>query len=78
MLEARQREQQIERAFRSLSREMQMSLNLSFYEPVPNRDAAEMMGLSVKAFQSLLMRAKKALKQRVMEQEATNRRRRYG
>lgn len=67
-METRQQQQRIEQAFRGLPLDMQASLNLSFYEPIPNREAAEIMGLSVKAFQSLLMRAKKTLKERILLQ----------
>lgn len=36
---------------------------LTYYEELPNRDAAEAMGLNIKAFESLLFRARSALKQ---------------
>lgn len=68
-LEEKERQMRVEQAFRSLTWDMQSSLNLSFYDPVPNREAAEIMGLSLKAFQSLLMRAKKALKEAIQMQE---------
>jgi len=67
-LEAKRQGMQVEEAFRKLPLPMQTSLNLSFYEHVPNAAAAEIMGLSLKAFQSLLMRAKKALKDSIMNQ----------
>lgn len=63
----REREDRVEAAFRHLPEPMQTALNLSFYEPVPNKEAADIMGLSVKAFQSLLMRAKISLRERVMD-----------
>lgn len=38
------------------------ALNLCFYEGLSNRQAAEIMGIHIKALQALLMRAKTALK----------------
>lgn len=70
LVEATEQQMRVERAFRQLPRDMQTSLNLSFYEPVPNKEAAEIMGLSIKAFQSLLMRAKKTLKDTIMAQDS--------
>lgn len=71
----REREIRVEEAFRALPVPMQTALNLSFYEPVPNKEAADIMGLSLKAFQSLLMRAKSTLRERVMDTTEENRRR---
>ncbi len=36
---------------------------LTYYEDMPNRDAAEALNLNIKAFESLLFRARSALKQ---------------
>jgi RNA polymerase sigma factor (sigma-70 family) len=38
---------------------------LTYYEAIPNARAAEMMELNVKAFESLLLRARAALRQRI-------------
>jgi len=46
----------------ALPERQRMALNLCFYEEVSNQDAAKMMGIRLKALQSLLMRAKKTLK----------------
>ena len=40
-----------------------MALNLCFYEGLSNQEAAEAMGIRLKALQSLLMRAKTTLKE---------------
>lgn len=64
-LDKLQKARAMEAAFRTLPENMQTSLNLSFYEDLPNKESAEIMGLSLKAFQSLLMRSKDALKQAV-------------
>ncbi len=71
----RERESSVEAAFRDLPQPMQTALNLSFYEPVPNKEAADIMGLSLKAFQSLLMRAKSTLRERIMDDKQENGRR---
>lgn len=68
----------VEKAFRSLSKDMQTALNLSFYDPVPNKDGAKIMGLSLKAFQSLVIRAKNALKDKVLFAMQHERTQRYG
>ena len=39
------------------------AVNLCFYEGYSNREAAEMLGIKIKALESLLMRAKKNLQQ---------------
>ena len=68
----------VEIAFRSLSSNMQTALNLSFYDPVPNKEAAKIMGLSLKAFQSLVIRAKNALKDKVLYAVQHERKKHYG
>jgi RNA polymerase sigma-70 factor (ECF subfamily) len=64
-LAEKQQRMKVELAFQSLPQNMQTSLNLSFFEPIPNADAAEVMGMSLKAFQSLLFRAKQAFKEKI-------------
>jgi RNA polymerase sigma-70 factor (ECF subfamily) len=41
------------------------ALNLCFDEGLSNQDAADVMGLNLKALQSLIMRAKTTLKERM-------------
>lgn len=43
-----------------------MALNLCFYEGLTNQEAADIMGLNLKALQSLIIRAKSTLKQQVV------------
>lgn len=74
VLAERQQQWQVERAFRSLPQPMQTSLNLNFYEALPHREAASLMGMSLKAFQSLLMRAKSALRDKLAEEQPEARR----
>lgn len=52
----------LEEAIQELPERQKMALNLCFYEGLSNKEAAEILGVGVKAVESLLMRAKKALK----------------
>ena len=51
----------LEKAIQSLPERQQAALNLFYYEQLPQKEAAEIMGVNIKAFESLLTRAKKAL-----------------
>ncbi|MGB4106531.1 MAG: sigma-70 family RNA polymerase sigma factor [Alphaproteobacteria bacterium] len=59
----KQRQGALENAIQSLPERQKTALNLCFYEGVSNREAADIMGVSVKALESLLVRAKGALKE---------------
>lgn len=52
----------LEAAIQGLPERQKLALNLCFYEGLSNKDAAEILGVGVKALESLLMRAKTALK----------------
>ena len=52
---------ELEEAIRELPERQQHALNLYFYEDLPQKEVAEIMDISVKALESLLMRAKKTL-----------------
>lgn len=53
---------QLEQAIRDLPERQQTALSLFYFEDVSQKDAASIMGVSVKAFESLLSRAKTGLK----------------
>ncbi|MEM9399609.1 MAG: sigma-70 family RNA polymerase sigma factor [Verrucomicrobiota bacterium] len=57
-----EQQRQLEKAIRLLPERQQTALNLCFYEELSNKEAAMIMGISLKALQSLLMRGKSALK----------------
>lgn len=57
-----QEQAQLETAIKTLPDRQKTALNLCFYDGVSNKEAAEIMGVGVKALESLLMRAKAALK----------------
>ncbi|MGH7830119.1 MAG: sigma-70 family RNA polymerase sigma factor [Candidatus Binatia bacterium] len=62
----RSQEQKIlEREIAALPERQRAALNLCFEEGLSNREAAEVMGLNPKALQSLIMRAKTTLKERM-------------
>lgn len=49
-------------AIKKLPENQLMAINLCFYEELTNKEAADVMGVNVKALESLLMRAKSKLK----------------
>lgn len=55
----------MEAAIRELPERQQTALNLCFYEGISNSEAGEIMGVNAKAVQSLLMRAKTTLKEKL-------------
>ncbi len=56
----------IEAAVQGLPERQKIALNLCFYEELSNKEAAEIMGVGVKALESLLMRAKATLRDRLI------------
>jgi len=52
----------LEVAIQELPERQKLALNLCFYEGLSNKEAAEILGVGVKALESLLMRAKRSLK----------------
>lgn len=71
MMEQQEREDALEVAIQALPERQKMALNLCFYEGLSNKDAAEILGVGVKALESLLMRAKKTLKERLIVDDNT-------
>lgn len=55
-------EKTIERALSSLPERQKTALNLCFYEGLSNAQAAQAMGIKIKALESLLMRAKAGIR----------------
>jgi RNA polymerase sigma-70 factor (ECF subfamily) len=55
----------LEKAIAALPDRQRTALNLCFAEGLTNQEAAEAMGLNLKALQSLIMRAKTTLKKRM-------------
>ena len=62
ILEEKERDAMLEKAVQSLPERQKTALNLCFYEGLSNKEAADIMGVGVKALESLLMRAKAGLR----------------
>lgn len=60
-----QEQQALEKEIAGLPERQRTALNLCFDEGLSNQEAADVMGLNLKALQSLVMRAKKTLKERM-------------
>lgn len=66
ILQKTQEEELVENAIQTLPERQKMALNLCFYEGLSNKEAADIMGVGVKALESLLMRAKTSLKENLL------------
>lgn len=60
----RHRQEVLEALIQELPARQQLALDLCFYEGLSNKEAAAIIGIRVKALQSLIMRAKTTLKER--------------
>jgi len=60
-----QEQQVLEHEIAALPERQRMALNLCFAEGLSNQEAAEVIGVRLKALQSLIMRAKATLKERM-------------
>ena len=65
LLHEKQKQALLDRFIQELPERQQIALNLCFYEGLSNQQAAEIIGVKVKALQSLVMRAKTTLKDRL-------------
>lgn len=68
-VEVGQEQMILESAIGQLPERQRVALNLCFYEGLSNKDAAEVMGVGVKALESLLMRAKSGLREALVRQK---------
>lgn len=64
-LEQNQKGDVLEAAIQKLPERQKAALNLCFYEGLSNKEAAEILNVGVKGLESLLMRAKKSLKEQL-------------
>lgn len=62
VLAAEDERARVKRALEALPERQRAAIVLTYYEEMPNLAAAELLGLNIKAFESLLLRARKALK----------------
>jgi len=63
----KRRQELLDRYLLKLPERQQIALNLCFYEGVSNKEAAEIMDINLKALQSLVMRAKTNLKEKLLK-----------
>lgn len=61
-LELQEKQESLRQWLGELPERQRLALNLCFYEGLSNEEAAKVMGVKLKALQSLLMRAKSTLK----------------
>lgn len=67
-LRQKERQLQIEDTLNTLPERQKSALNLSYYEELSNKEAADVMGLGLKAFESLLGRARASMRQALEQQ----------
>lgn len=67
LLEHKQHGALLERFIRMLPQRQQVALTLCFFEGLSNQEAADVIGVNLKALQSLVMRAKTTLKERLKD-----------
>ena len=65
ILNKKQSQDILNRCIQELPERQQLALNLCFYEGLSNQEAADIMGVKIKALHSLIMRAKTTLKEKV-------------
>lgn len=68
----------LEDAIQTLPERQKIALNLCFYEGLSNKEAAETLGVGLKALESLLMRAKAGLKQALSDRGLIDKEKQYG
>jgi RNA polymerase sigma-70 factor (ECF subfamily) len=67
LLHEKQIQSILDHFIQELPERQQLALNLCFYEGLSNQEAAEIIGVNLKALQSLVMRAKMTLKEKVKQ-----------
>ena len=65
LIQEKQKQVMLERFIQELPERQRLALNLCFYEGISNQEASEMIGVNLKALQSLIMRAKMTLKEKI-------------
>jgi RNA polymerase sigma-70 factor (ECF subfamily) len=65
LLDEKRKQAILDLFIKELPERQQLALTLCFYEGISNQEAAEIIGIKVKAMQSLIMRAKTTLKERL-------------
>lgn len=69
LIEGDQQRAEVIRALARLPERQRAAVVLTYYEALPNAEAAQMLEMNLKAFESLLLRARRALKDMLAEDE---------
>lgn len=69
LIEQEQDRAGVMRALATLPERQRAAIVLTYYEDLPNADAAAMLDMNIKAFESLLLRARRALRDMLVEHE---------
>ena len=67
LIEGEQQRAQVIAAMQELPDSQRAAVVLTYYEELSNADAASIMELNIQAFESLLLRARRALRQKLVE-----------
>ena len=62
LAQTRETQRQVAAAVSALSQRHRTALILTYYQSLPNREVAQIMGISIRALESLLVRARRELK----------------
>lgn len=73
-----QKQKALEGAMQELPQKQRSALNLCFYEGLSNKEAADILGVGVKALESLLMRGKAGLKDILTREGILEKEKKYG
>jgi RNA polymerase sigma-70 factor (ECF subfamily) len=65
LLDEKRKRVLLDRFIQELPERQQLALTLCFYEGLSNQEAAEIIGIKLKALQSLIMRAKTTMKEKL-------------
>jgi RNA polymerase sigma-70 factor (ECF subfamily) len=77
-LQLREQQAVLEAAIQALPERQKAALNLCVYEEMSNKDAADILGVGVKALESLLMRAKAGLRDELIRKGFIDKEKKYG
>jgi len=73
-MQRREKSQRVKAALDTLPERQRAAFVLCFYEDYSNKDAADMLGISVKAIESLLVRARRSLRDLLQDEEENRKR----
>ena len=72
LLQAKQRGRRVARALAELPQRQREALVLQYYQGLSNSEAAELMGIGIEALESLLVRARRSLRERLAGEPRRN------